>query len=615
MEPEHNMILQVKDKSMIENNKVLEKILYGVFEHIDIDDNLSKYGRIQKIFPNNFINKNSYSMIDYFRDNYSSDVCNSRLFNEYMILLNSSCYNNLVGGDFKRNIHDKQINNDKLKRIIKLFSLKNNKIKLEHIPFYYTKIRSQYRPKEISQMVGEIKEYDYLQPLKILNYYYEGNNYYGKILNKYQNISFERNMLNFNKNISQKDIDFIALQYIKSRKDICCLTLLNTSFFEIKKIIKTLEKDVNIYHTKKVVLSKNAVMNLLFVLFDDYLYNKRIDKINHKLKRMGVGEKNTHDEQYEIVFIFYENNKDIKHINNHITEKLMLNDNTKYDSDLKIIKLEDIIHFSNSFYQVVNIAQTILNKNSIKILEIINLDIYRNEFMFRSHLKLETLKKILFRNYSLIELDRIMIYDISSFLNGFKNITNFNGFISDIPDTRKEIIKFTENNFMIKNDKIPFININYETSELLKNNWHDKIDEIFTIMNIDNMIQHTTNPKYFYYYNFIKFSTFKLKIFKKLNRNSVSDHIDFLMLNLLDKNIISEYIVINNKKNRNNKQYKNYHKSGFFLINKDYCFMLGKIDLRRSNERIKILKNKYPEQIINKIQHKKDYIKYFSQST
>ena len=106
----------------------------------------------------------------------------------------------------------------------KLLKIKINTIKDEHIKYFYTKYPEWCCNINDPPLFENIKEYDYLTPIKNLADYYdnEDNQYFTNLLKNLNKKKFNKKTI---ANINNPDIDQMLLQYINCRSNCQILTI------------------------------------------------------------------------------------------------------------------------------------------------------------------------------------------------------------------------------------------------------------------------------------------------------------------------------------------------------------------------------------------------------
>lgn len=475
--PNNEIGLMTNDKKNIDSNDDLNYLLSSIFDSIyDNNDRIKKKYTLIESLGNNDIDYDNHNLVGgsnkYFLDikkDYGDVITKLFLFKEFELIYTQNLFGDLMGGNFERKLKKKMTDKEKLDRIVKLYDLPIDKIKLNQIKYFYTTKNNIFRPFNISSMISKIKPYQYMEPLKIMKEYFPTNSYHEKIYEKYhklENIDFENKMISQIKNsdLKKSDMEFIFDTYLKSRDNIHVIILWKPFLMNnndgVKSLIKYLKEKGNVYHFTKLNLYRKDLEKLVFTTYDDFTFSRRNQFVKKKLNYIMTDEKDN-----DVGFIFFDNVKNLNILGHHSTFKneiknksmeLLDNDTSKDE-----LRGSDLIHITNYFYHAIDINNFIRNQR-LKL----NYDFGEN------FLKFQTLKKILFYNLSLLEIERILITNIDDKIKGV---------VLDIDDGNR-INKFIQKNLINPNTKYYYFDFEYtKDSELI------------------------TNPKNYYYVEGIKF--------------------------------------------------------------------------------------------------------------
>jgi hypothetical protein len=376
--PDNKIGLITNNKKFINNNDELNYLLSSLFD--DIYDNSEKIDDEYSIITsqnNNYLigglKNNNFNVFNMLEKLHGESISNLFTFKE----LELSYKLNMIGGDFERKIKNKMTQKENLTRIMNIFNIDEDKINLSHIKYFFTFKQNIYRPFNITSMLSKIKAFDFKRPLKILSKYFNDQKFL-KINNK----------------------EYMINMYLKSRPKIHVITLWRPLMINNKKVInsliKYLEGKGNVYYFKEVELSKIELENYLFLTYDDFTFSRRSKFVNKKLDYILSTDKNN-----KTGFIFFDNvnNHDIIGHNSKFKKELrefiksmILNENVSNE-----IRVSDLIHINNYFYQSIDIGNSILLGN-------VNFELkYMKNNIF------QTFKKLIFSNLSLLEIERILI--------------------------------------------------------------------------------------------------------------------------------------------------------------------------------------------------------------
>jgi hypothetical protein len=439
--------------------------------------------------------------------------------------------------------------------------------------YYHSDRFSTYNGLNPDVMFPDVDEYDYLKPISLLNEFYGDNNYYESILK--DDITFDKRGLH-KFNYFDNDIrDEIMLQYVKCRKDMFIITLWplahELGMDKINDFIKTLENLGIVAYVKTIGVNKNTIKNLMFWMYNEFTFQARIDFIKEKLEYSHVLESNN-----PVTFIFFDNTKKLQIAGQNSKDKRMLRDKMLRILNMhedKNIRGNDVIHINDYFYQTVEYSQMILNKNTLDVLKEQSVEKMINGFFSDSNLKYQTFRNAIYSNFSLLEISRIIIIGgLILYAYGLRKFTDIDGIFTGIDkSSESEYEKYLESiiydNFVSKDTKIPFIDLQKENSQHWKESFNEKNKEIFDAVNIKSTIDLVTNPSNHFYFQGIKLYKINTEMIKKFMRirdsnihNKNKNLMDILMIITLNDGLISEFVTYTHETNelKINKKYEKY---------------------------------------------------------
>lgn len=497
--------------------------------------------------------------------------------------------------EFKNKNVSKQI-------ISRIFKVHENDIHDAQLKYYHIDRDIDYGNTNMFPTWNDIQEYDYLEPIKRLSVYYGENSYYSELIKMYSN-SYKHKADTLNNQfpveyMDQIDRDAIMLEYLKCRQDMFVITLwpVLVRAINIEQIINILNKFGHIAYTKTLSLTKNALYNLMFWMYDEFTYEHRIEFISKKMEYVQSLDNN------EVTFIFLDNvnkslisgqaSKDKKEIRNQLISLL----NIKITNAKDKFRGNDLVHINDHFYQTILYGQMILNENSIKLLECQNIKNFSSPFFTESQLKLQTFKKWCSLNLSQLEISRIIIMGgVILYSHGFRKSNDIDAIFTSINHTNsqseEELGELLNDNFGNDTTKFFFADVGIEGTRYWRESWTKKNEEIFSYFGISNMIDLVTDPRNHYYFNGFKCYLLQFELLRKIQRNRSQDHADFLMLSVLYPSIMSKYVELSDSKliykmNNNNDIIipdlnHDYLKKLFTQVYKKY--LKSDIDLFRKN--------------------------------
>ena len=472
------------------------------------------------------------------------------------------------------------------------YKVSKNVINPEHIEYYSLDEELNYRPVNYTTpLFSNVNEFDYMEPIKKLTEYYKNfnKNYYKNLLDLYQLPILKDNLQNYDI-IDPIDKDEIMLQYIKCRPNTFVITVWSIGMIKFNELEKFLKTKGNIYYTKIINLSKNAVRNLMFWMYDEFRISSKLEFIEKKLDYT-----NTQNYDNKVGFIIFDNINNYnlsgqgsifkKEIRNKIVELL--------DVNKENIRGNDVVHINDYFYQTVEYSQIILNKNSLKVLEHQDVRKYNNYLMKTTNLKIQTLRKWMYNNLSLLEIMRMLI--ISSlvlFAYTIRKSNDIDGFMlnrgnSIIEKEFEELIYINLNN---DKTRIYFMDFGLINSSHWKQKWTDINNDLFNRLNISTPEEITFDPRYHLYFNGLKIYNLEFEIVRKI-RHKIQDYSDFIMMYFYHRNLLGHYVYLN----KDNKL--EFEKSLNVQIEKKNDYLINKI----KNEIDKKYPKKESEPITKKV--------------
>lgn len=465
------------------------------------------------------------------------------------------------------NVYDEYYSRFNLKLIYS-----NDPIHRTQQSFYHSDRFSTYNGLNPDVMFPDIGEYEYLKPIKLLNEYYGGENFYKTIIK--DGITFDKRGLH-KFNYFDNDIrDEIMLQYTKCRKDLYIITLWplahELGIDKVDEFIKTLENLGIIAYVKTVGVNKNTIKNLMFWMYNEFTFQARLDFIKDKLEYSHVMEENN-----PVTFIFFDNIKKLQIAGQNSKDKRMLRDKLLRIlnfNDTKNVRGNDVIHINDYFYQTIEYSQMILNKNTLQVLKEQSINKMINGFFSDSNLKYQTFRNIIYSKFSLLEISRIVIIGgLVLYAHGLRKFTDIDAIFSKLHTSESEYEKYLESiiydNFVSKDTKIPFIDLQKEGSQHWKESLTIKNLETFNASNIKSTVNLVTDPANHFYFQGIKLYKLDTEVLRKFMRirdsnihNKNKDLMDLLMIITLNDGLISDFVTYNydTKELKINNKYEKY---------------------------------------------------------
>ncbi len=450
-------------------------------------------------------------------------------------------------------------------QIAKIYRIDKKYISKDNLSNYHTNYNKFYKPHNIKPMFEEIKEFDYMQPIKKLC---ENNNsdYYKNLIKSYNVGNLNTRLDEYNK-ITPIDKDEIILQYIKCRPKTFIITLWNYINPISNEVIDFLKKNGNIYYVKKINLSFEELGNLMMHLYDDFTYEEIYNRMIKKLDWMKANKIDSN----VITVIVFDNINNLKISGQGADFKMKIREfciDKLKEKDLLIddIRGNDLLHINDDFYQAIEYAQLYFNYNSLNLLKYMDTKTYFSNFFIPSHLKFNTLRKWCYSNMTLENLNRFgLMGSIDLYVHGIRNLGDIDGVYianNDIPQ-EQELIELLNLSFSNKNTKINFIDVGIKNSKYWKDSWEEKNKKVLDYFNIKSFDDVIYNPKYHFVFHGIKIYLFDYELVRKIFRlninnynnqeyflkQSAKDYTDIIMMYFYNRNLLGHYAYLdsNNK--------------------------------------------------------------------
>lgn len=451
-------------------------------------------------------------------------------------------------------------------------------ISKNHLEYYFLDEELTYRPTSYKNpLFNDIKEFDYIAPINKLAEYFgkSSNNYYERLSVKYNMPLFKSSLDNYD-SIDQIERDDIMLQYLKCRPNIFIITVWSVGMSKFNELVNYLGTRGNIYYKKIINLSKNAIRNLMYWMYDEFRTSAKLEFIEKKLEYTKTQSYNNN-----VGFIFFDNINNLKisgqgssfksEIRNKILELM--------NADKNQLRGNDILHINDYFYQSIEYAQIILNSNSLHLLENQDVRKYSNNLMKISSLKIQTFKKWTFTNLNLLEHLRILIMgSIVLYGYGVRKSNDIDGFIIDRGNNinEKELSQLVFDDLNNKKTRLFFTDFGLINSSHWRDTWNQKNINLFKQLDVESHEELTLNPKYHMYFNGLKIYTLDFELTRKIQRHRPEDYADFIMMYFYYRKLLGDYVFLNkdNKLQFNDKFNILVDKKDDYIIN----FIKNEID-------------------------------------
>lgn len=463
----------------------------------------------------------------------------------------------------KFNKKNKINSNKTIDSVSKLYQVDPNMINPEHLEYYSVDPEVQYRPvNNTNLMFDDIKEYDYIEPLKRLAKYYENikDNYYSKLTNgdHISKLPSSNTRLDAYDFIDKIDMDEIMLQYAKCRENLFIVTVWPLSINKLDKLVDFLESKGNIYYIKKINLGRDAIRNLMYWMYDEFRISAKLDFIEKKLDYIGA----KYDDN-EIAFIYFDNIHNLhlsgqgSKFKTELRNKIMEFVSNKANGDGNV-RGNDLIHINDYHYQTIEYSQMILNNNTLELLKRQDVRKYNNRNMMQTNLMVQTFRKWMYSNLTQIEIIRVIIMSsLTLYSYGVRRSNDLDGFIlnksTELEEKELEQILYVD--LINKDTKLFFADFGISDSKYWRDTWKEINKKIFDHIGIPNHHELVLNPRYHMYFNGLKLYTIEFELVRKILRHRKQDYADFIVMYFNYRDLLGNYVYFdkNNKLQFNKK--------------------------------------------------------------
>jgi hypothetical protein len=493
--------------------------------------------------------------------------------------------------------------NDMKDKIGKLYKVSEHRVHNQQIEYYHTNYNTMFRPVNlIKPMYENIKEYDYMEPIKKLNIYFKNEKtmYYKNIVETVI-IPEIKEPLHIYDIVDPIDRDEIMLQYIKCRNKCFVITVWPTATKKINEIVSYLNSKGNIYYVKEIDLSKDGIRNLMFMMYDEFTTSEKLIFIEKKLEYIGCNSCSN-----KVAFIIFDNVQNHKLAGQGAPFKKEIRNKVAEIINKQNVWGNDLIHINDYFYQTIEYCQTILNDNSINLINNQDVRRYTGEHMRESHLKLQTFRNWVYTNMTIEERTKLCLMGSTVlYAYGIRKSNDIDGIL--ISNTSSEVNSTTNEseaeaelnealyiNFYDKKSKFPFADIGIEGSKYWRESWTLKNNNIYNAFQISAFADIVANPRYHMYFQGMKLYLLDHEIVRKILRHGEQDYADFIMMYFYWRLQLGHYIYLD----KNNKMHFFNSYDELFDKHSDHLVQLISGEFRK-----KYLPKEYTEITDNVIKH------------
>jgi hypothetical protein len=443
----------------------------------------------------------------------------------------------------------------KAKSVSTLYNIPINQLRFDQLRYYFTRTEFQYNPFDrIKQIPVSLEPYDYLAAIKDLGNYHSPGSYYSKLL---ADENFTRAFdPESRKRIDRLDLeqdmqDFVALSYLKYRPQTYILTLWGPGYTHLSKLVDRLEADGEVYYVREFELNRTTLEGVMFWLYDEFSFEKRVDFIGKKLEYVGATDSN------KIGVIVFDN----------LQNRPIAGQGSKYKTELRnmilnLVKSDpaydgsnyrgnDLIHVNDYHYQTVEYSQIYFNRNTLKYIGAQDRSLFLQSTNQKSNLIIQSLRSFMYQRMDSRDIDRmIVVGSMALYALGIRRNTDIDSIIVPVKKPDNKFIEMIEHFFMNRKTKFKFADSGIPSSSAWNESWDRKNMEWFSNYSSppESYTDLCTNPEYYFYFQGIKVTTLEMEVIRKVMRGEIHDMTDLIYLHhkLSDRFDLSSYYTVDN---------------------------------------------------------------------
>ena len=326
-----------------------------------------------------------------------------------------------------------------------------------------------------------------------------------------------------------EDNDILIHYFIKSMTNISII-ILHPKTFKFPKIteliIKKLEKTGTIYYIKDIKMSYPMAFNLFYQLYSNEPRMKKGSEIFYKINRVGF---NDDGKEYPVKIIVYSHNDPSNPINGKsATYKMELRDlyvkedikKTTFNEDEdRYPRGYDYIHISDTENQSYEYASIFFHKNSLKFLK--KQKGWGLLEMFNTKKLIDKIKNFIY-DYSVNELENLLVMSSGVLYSyGIREANDLDCLLAPSDKIKAQDIE----KILVKDE----LDISYEGTKDWNDKWLAELNNRAKILGASSYIELITNPKYYYYFQGIKFLRLKGDLIIRYKRGRPAQFTDLLI--------------------------------------------------------------------------------------
>jgi exonuclease III len=365
--------------------------------------------------------------------------------------------------------------------------------------------------KQIKPMYNDIKENDYIEPIRRWNE--ENNNIFADVIKK-------------------NDINDIVMQYyIKSREDISIIVVYPKAIKSnlMANMMDELKSKGIIHYTKDIELTYYMAYNLVFQLYASEKRMKKNSEIMYKINRLGFMNNGSLNNIKVIVYSLKDKSKPI---NGQSAEYKMLLRNIFVEQDIKTTTFApdddryprgyDYLHISDDNNQAYEYAGIFFSENSLNFLK--KQKSWRMLEMHKTRILFNKIKEF-FYDYSQRELEKLLVFSSGVlFSHGIREANDIDCMLLENNVIDPKIID------QMNKESKETMDISYKGTSEFNEMWEKTLNDRAIEYGAKNYQELVTNPRFYYYFMGLKIIRLKCDLMLRYKRGRPAQLTDLLVI-------------------------------------------------------------------------------------
>jgi len=406
--------------------------------------------------------------------------------------------------------------------------LRIDKINGDTLKYYYTDSDVSCCDDIPEPMFTGIDRFDYTKPVELLAERYKDteHNHYSELHSAIKKRTISTPMF-INRD---DDLDEVLLQYVRCFPGITLHLVWPKSRvtrIEETKYYEELNRLGKIHAIKKLILSKKQVQGVIHQM---YYRNKYVNSMNDIINKQKALD--AYEHKNAVYTVFFEPDDITKMSGKGSEHKELLREILRDGSGNQDTKTGSYLHITDNFAEMIELASVICNKNSLDVLHNQRLDRLLHSGFYPSYVILMTYKNWLYKNFSIVEQQRFLIFSsIILYVLGMRRANDIDLMIHHKPPPDKKyldlILKYTineETRFNHVDATMKGYGVWAEEGMEYKENWFNR--EWPTGYGSRSMDDTFTNPRFHFYYMGIKMLCIDGEMFRRIKRERPAAYAD-----------------------------------------------------------------------------------------